>query len=211
MSDAERDPGKGSGSGKHGLWAWIKAKRIVLLCMAGAMFLGWASFGTWMSTIEYTNHTAFCIRCHVMKDTVYAEYTQSKHFKNEFGVVAGCPDCHVPQNSWIHEVGVKWKAGFELFDFIAGMNTVEKFTPIRPELAKKVWKHFADTNARECKRCHSYSNMVLEEQPGRAQRMHTEAVKTDANCVDCHKGITHKKFDVEEAATGAADGGFDVK
>ncbi|MDR3415604.1 MAG: NapC/NirT family cytochrome c [Nevskia sp.] len=183
---------------------------MLLTCMVAAMFVGWASFGAWMSTIEWTNHTEFCIRCHIMKDTVYEEYTQSKHFKNEFGVVAGCPDCHVPQNSWIHEVGVKWKAGFELFYYLTGINTLDKFNPLRPQLAKDVWKHFADTNARECKHCHYYNNMVLSEQPGRAQRMHTEAMSTNANCVDCHKGVTHKKFDVEEPAA-AADSGFDVK
>jgi cytochrome c5 len=34
--------------------------------------------------------------------------------------------------------------------------------------------------------------MVLEEQNPSARALHTEAMKTDANCLDCHKGIAHK-------------------
>jgi nitrate/TMAO reductase-like tetraheme cytochrome c subunit len=38
--------------------------------------------------------------------------------------------------------------------------------------------------------------------------MHQEAVKTDRNCVACHKGITHKNY--EEKKTEAAPTSFDV-
>lgn len=178
--------------------------------MLGAAAFGWGVFASWISVIEYTNHTEFCITCHVMKDTVYPEYKESKHFKNPFGVHAGCPDCHVPQYSWIAEAEAKVGTIKELYAFFfGGMSHVENFEKIRPELAKEVWAKFAATNARECRHCHDYSSMVFADQKPSAASTHQTAMTTNRNCVECHKGITHKSY--EEKVVEPAPTSFDVE
>jgi nitrate/TMAO reductase-like tetraheme cytochrome c subunit len=169
---------------------WVHWQLTLGFC--GAVFLGMVLTSIWVSVIEYTNHTSFCITCHVMGDTVYPEYQQSKHFKNPHGVVVGCPDCHVPQYSWPAELGAKIATWQELYAFfLRGINTAEAFTPERPKLAREVWAKFYATNARECRHCHDYNNMVFAEQSQAAQLIHPEALKTNANCLDCHKGVVH--------------------
>ena len=166
-----------------------------------------AGYGT---AVQYTNTLGFCAHtCHEMENTVYQEYMHSKHFKNEFGVVVACPQCHVPQNDWVHTMGHKFLATFELWDHWTGrVTTNEKFDEHRLELAKQVWKNFEETNARECKNCHAYSNMVLDDQRPSIRAQHTDAMKSDENCLDCHKGLVHKHVQ-EEAAP--APSSFDIQ
>ncbi len=183
---------------------------IVIVGVSVAVGLGMA--GAYGSVVDYTNSLNFCAHtCHEMEDTVYQEYTHSKHFKNEQGVVVVCSQCHVPQHSWPLTFGHKFMATFELWNhFVGGESQTKNFTPHRLALAKKVWASFAATNARECKACHKYSNMVLDDQRPSVRAQHVDAMKTDENCLDCHKGVTHKKFD-EPSAAPAGGGGFDIQ
>lgn len=183
--------------------------RILTALMAGGV-IGLVALGTWVTTIEHTNHTEFCITCHIMRDSVYQEYMHSAHYSNKFGVRVGCPDCHVPQYSWIDEVFAKVDTIGELYSFfLQGKDTAEALEKDRPELAKHVWAKFAATNARECKHCHNYSAMVAEEQKPSARVSHGDAMKIDQNCVECHKGLTHKP--VQAAAPVKDSDNFDVQ
>ena len=178
--------------------------------MLGCMFVGVGAFATWQTVIEHTNHTAFCITCHVMRDTVYQDYLKSSHYKNKFGVHVGCPDCHVPIYSWIDEAMEKVGTVGELYAFfVRGITTAEAFEPERAKLARHTWAKFEATNARECRHCHDYGNMIAEEQKPSARVSHADAAKTDRNCVQCHKGITHRLPAEEKSATPANDS-FDV-
>ncbi len=180
-----------------------------------AVGVGLDLVGGYATAVDYTSSLQFCAHtCHEMEKTVFEEYTHSKHYKNEQGVVVACAQCHVPQNNWPATFGHKFMATFELYNhFILGESDPAKFTPRRLELAKKVWAGFAATNARECKACHKYTNMLLEEQRPSIRAQHTDAMKTDENCLDCHKGITHKKFEDPSAAPAKAAGAsdFDVQ
>lgn len=145
-----------------------------------------------------------------MGDTVGVEYKKSSHYANQFGVHVGCPDCHVPQYDWIAEAGAKVLTVKELYAyFFQGMNKVENFEKIRPELAKSVWAKFEATNARECRHCHDYPNMVFDQQAPSARAMHTDAAARNENCVHCHKGITHKNYAEKPAAP--ANDSFEIK
>jgi nitrate/TMAO reductase-like tetraheme cytochrome c subunit len=188
---------------------WVFARKMFFGTLIAGGVLGWGVFATWITAVEYTSRTEFCLSCHVMADTVGAEYKESKHFKNQFGAHAGCPDCHVPQYDWIAEAQAKLATTGELYAyFFGGMSKAENFEKIRPQLAKDVWAKFEKTNARECRHCHDYGSMDYGEQKPSARAMHQEAVKTDRNCVACHKGITHKNY--EEKKTEAAPTSFDV-
>ena len=118
----------------------------------------------WVTAIGHTNHTEFCITCHVMADTVHVEFKTSSHDANKFGAHVGCPDCRVPQYSWFEEAKVKAAtvSGPHRF-FFKGMSEVEHFENIRPQPAQEVGDHFEVTNARECRRCHDHSTKTTDE------------------------------------------------
>ena len=204
---ATQVPGQMPKAPKWKEWLCRNWRALMFLVIGGV--LGWGVFATWVSAIEYTSRTEFCLTCHVMSETVGVEYKQSKHFKNQFGAHAGCPDCHVPQYNWLAETQAKIATTGELIAFFfGGMDKVENFSKIRPELAKEVWAKFENTNARECRHCHDYSSMVFEQQKPSAASMHQDAMKTNENCVACHKGITHHNY--EEKKAEPAPTNFDV-
>lgn len=156
--------------------------------------LGWGGFNT---VLEATNRMDFCISCHVMRDTVYAEYQQSAHFQNPSGVRATCPDCHVPRD-WTHKLVRKVQASGELFHWLTGsIDTAEKFAAKRHQLARREWDRMRESDSRECRNCHSFDAMAFHKQSIRAARAMRDAAKAGTQtCVDCHKAVAHKMPDI---------------
>ena len=175
------------------LRAFVRNKYLYLVVAGGSVIGGIVICAAYATVLDYTSSLHFCAdSCHEMHSTVYAEYTHSKHFKNAHGVVVVCADCHVPHHNWPATFATKFMATFELWNHVVDREyELKNFNPRRLILAKRVWAHFAADNAAECKACHKFANMVLEEQNPAARAMHTEAMKRDANCVECHEGITH--------------------
>lgn len=156
--------------------------------VAGIIF--WGGFNTVM---EATNRMKFCISCHEMKENVYQEYVGSIHDGNRSGVRAGCPDCHVPR-PWIHKVVRKIQASNEVFHKVMGtVATPEKFDAERLTMAKRVWVAMKSTDSRECRNCHDFETMEPSQQKPRAYQQHRNAMEKGNTCIDCHKGIVHKK------------------
>lgn len=154
--------------------------------------IGVIFWGAFNWAIELSNKEAFCISCHEMRSTVYAEYQGTIHDSNRSGVRAICSDCHVPKE-WIYKVKRKILATNELFHKIAGsVNTKEKFEAQRLEMAQRVWETMKATDSRECRNCHSTTGMALKKQKPRARAQHESAVEAGETCIDCHKGIAHK-------------------
>ena len=150
----------------------------------------WGGFNTAM---EATNTLEFCISCHEMRDTVYEEYKQTIHYSNRTGVRAVCSDCHVPKD-WAHKMARKVKASGEIWGKLAGtIDTPEKFDAKRLELATHEWDRMKKSDSRECRNCHSFDGMDTEKQKNRASKMHKIAQSDNKTCIDCHKGIAHKK------------------
>ena len=156
--------------------------------IAGILF--WGGFNTAM---EATNTLEFCISCHEMRDTVYQEYKQTIHYSNRTGVRAVCSDCHVPKD-WVHKMARKIQASQEVYGKIMGtIDTPEKFEAKRLELATHEWDRMKKAQSRECRNCHSFEGMDVEKQKARASKMHKIAQDDKKTCIDCHKGIAHKK------------------
>ncbi len=195
-----------------GIQAWVRDKFWYIVVAGSSVTVGLAVAAAYGAVIDYTHSLDFCAHtCHEMESTVYQEYVHSKHFRNEQGVVVVCADCHVPHNNWPATFATKVKASLELWPhFFGGMSNKATFEAHRYELAKQVWAHFAATNARECKGCHQYQNMVLEDQRPSVRAQHTDAMKSDENCLDCHKGLVHKKFD-DPAQTKPGSNNFDIQ
>ena len=174
----------------------------LIIFTAGIVF--WGGFNTAM---EATNTLDFCISCHEMESTVYQEYKHSVHFKNSSGVQAACPDCHVPKE-WFPKVIRKIEASVEVYHWLIGsIDTPEKFEAKRSVLAKKVWQTMKSTDSRECRNCHNFNSMELEQQGLFAQKKHRGALASgEKTCIDCHKGISHK---LPQEDSSVADVDFD--
>lgn len=159
----------------------------IAIFLAGVVF--WGGFNT---SVELTNTEEFCISCHVMEEYVYREYIQTIHYENPTGVRATCPDCHVPRD-WVHKVARKVRASNELFHWLKGtIATREKFDARRIQLARVVWKVMKETDSRECRNCHGFDYMALNDQGPVAARKHREANEEGRTCIECHISIAHK-------------------
>ncbi len=191
MTDQSSNPGA-----SDSLWAKLKrpsARYSVLSLLVVGFFAGiffWGGFNTGM---EATNTLEFCIGCHEMRDNVYQEYKQTIHYSNRTGVRAICSDCHVPKD-WTHKMIRKVQASKEVWGKLTGsIDTKEKFEAKRLELARHEWARMKANDSRECRNCHSFDGMNVEAQKKRASKQHGYAIEDNMTCIDCHKGIAHKK------------------
>ena len=157
------------------------------------MLLGVLFWGGFNTAMEATNTETFCISCHEMKDNVYMEYQETIHYNNRTGVRATCPDCHVPKD-WTHKMIRKVQASREVWGKLTGtIDTREKFEAKRLKLARSEWARMKASDSRECRNCHSFDGMNIEKQKLRASKMHKIGQDEKKTCIDCHKGIAHKK------------------
>ncbi|MCB2100313.1 MAG: NapC/NirT family cytochrome c [Rhodobacterales bacterium] len=178
-------------------WFWKPTSRygwggiLIVGGVAGVLF--WGAFNTFM---EYTNTLEFCVSCHEMEQTVYAEYKESVHYRNAAGVRAVCSDCHVPK-PWVPKLVRKVQASNELFHKVMGtIDTPEKFEAKRLELARHVWASMEASDSRECRNCHAYETMDFHKQRKKSREQMEKAMKEGDTCISCHKGIAHKMPDM---------------
>ena len=171
--------------------SWYGLGLLVVGGVAGVIF--WGGFN-W--ALELTQKESFCISCHEMRDTPFAELKKTIHFKNPAGVTAICSDCHVPKQ-WIYKVIRKIKASREVYYHLTGyVDTPEKFKAHRLELAKRVWATMEGNDSRECRNCHEITSMDFAKQSGRASAQHQNSIKDHETCITCHKGIAHHKPEI---------------
>ena len=157
------------------------------------MIVGVIFWGGFNTAMEATNTLTFCISCHEMEENVYVEYEKTTHYSNRSGVRASCSDCHVP-DPWVHKVVRKIQASKELLHKVLGtIDTPEKFDNNRLDMAMNVWEAMKATDSRECRNCHDFGSMNPADQKGRARKQHINGMQAGNTCIDCHKGIAHKK------------------
>ncbi|MCW8987839.1 MAG: NapC/NirT family cytochrome c, partial [Gammaproteobacteria bacterium] len=173
------------------------SRKVMLGTTVGAalffMIVGVIFWGGFNTSMEVTNTMDFCISCHEMEENVYKEYQKTIHYTNRSGVRATCSDCHVPR-PWIHKVVRKIQASNEVLHKVLGsIDTPEKFDAKRLTLAKNVWHAMKDTDSRECRNCHNFDSMKPEDQKKRSRKQHAAGMADGSTCIDCHKGIAHKK------------------
>ncbi|MCW8963779.1 MAG: NapC/NirT family cytochrome c [Gammaproteobacteria bacterium] len=181
-----------------GIWQKKLAKFSPLVLLIAGVVFGIIFWGGFNTAMEATNTMEFCISCHEMKDNVYKEYKETIHYKNPAGVRVSCSDCHVPK-PWVYKVVRKIKASQELYHWALGSyDTPEKFNKHRWTMANRVWDAMKSTDSRECRNCHSFEGMDLDEQDKSARKKHARALEEGETCIDCHKGIAHEEPDEPE-------------
>ena len=193
---AGSDDGSSGGGAISRLWRWLRRPSGTITVLT-LLVVGFASgvvfWGGFNTVIEATNTEQFCISCHEMRDNVYAEYQQTIHYSNRTGVRAVCSDCHVPKD-WTHKMIRKVQASRELYGKVMGtIDTKEKFEAKRLELARHEWARMKAADSRECRNCHAFESMNTESQKPRAKKAHELGQRDKQTCIDCHKGIAHKK------------------
>jgi cytochrome c-type protein NapC len=165
----------------------------IVLGTIAAMVVGASMLGGFGAVIAHTNTLGFCTSCHEMADNNYAEYKDTIHSRNRTGVKAICSDCHVPHDVvglLVHKAGALRDL---MYHFEGTIDTREKFTAHRLEMAKKVWLHMKETDSRECRSCHDRAAMAPDMQGRTAQKQHQQLDNgSGATCIDCHFGIAHK-------------------
>ncbi|MEJ2118044.1 MAG: NapC/NirT family cytochrome c [Alphaproteobacteria bacterium] len=176
------------------MWFWLPSARWARGTIFGVgAFAGVIFWGGFNTAMEYTNTLDFCVSCHEMRSTVFQEYKKSVHYQNASGVRVICSDCHVPKD-WTAKLIRKIKATNELYhNLIGSIDTTEKFDAKRLELAKRVWASMKASDSRECRNCHSYKAMAFHKQSRRGSQKMREAYERGETCIECHKGIAHKK------------------
>lgn len=183
-------------SGRRARWhAFLRPSTrtgVAAIFIAG-LIGGILSVGGYSGVMEYTSTMDFCISCHEMRDTVYQEYKTTVHYANRSGVRVTCPDCHVPKPFFAKLVR-KIGAVNDLYQAVLGtVDTPEKFEAKRLILAERVWTGMVQSDSRECRTCHSFEAMASHKQTARAQEKMQEAMKNGQTCIECHKGIAHKR------------------
>ncbi|MDX2507082.1 MAG: NapC/NirT family cytochrome c [Gammaproteobacteria bacterium] len=184
-----------------------KSQRLFSRKYAGSIilifFAGVVSFAGFNSILAYTNETEFCTSCHSMKVNL-EELKQTLHYKNASGVQATCSDCHVP-TEFFPKIKAKILAYKDVLHEVLGtIDTPEKYEAYRWEMASSVWKKMRANDSRECRNCHDYDNMALEEQGRQARKKHPRAQLKGQTCIDCHKGIAHEEPDEPDEEDAAA-------
>jgi nitrate/TMAO reductase-like tetraheme cytochrome c subunit len=177
--------------------AFVRSRAKLILLAGAGVAAGIFLTAGYATVTEITTSQQLCAHaCHEMERTVYADYVKSRHHTNKSGTIVTCAECHLPQGDWPRRLGHQVTALSRVWGHYVDREYLPgRFEARRPELAKKVLQGFADTNARECKACHAYAVMILAEESATAQRDHATAMKTDANCLDCHKSLTHQRQD----------------
>ena len=194
MAGSDGESGRGGALSR--LWRWLRRPSgtiSVLSLLAVGIASGVVIWGGFNTVVEATNTESFCISCHEMRDNVYAEYKKTIHYSNRTGVRAVCADCHVPRD-WTHKMIRKVQATKELYGKVMGtIDTKEKFEAKRLELARSEWKRMKAADSRECRNCHGFESMNAEAQKPRARKAHELGQRDGQTCIDCHKGIAHRK------------------
>lgn len=173
----------------------VSAKRLgvtAAVFAAGVLFTFLFNAG-----LAYTNTTEFCTSCHSMQWNK-AEWEDSMHYSNYSGVRVGCADCHVPKQFFPKMYAKVMAYKDVLHEILGTIDTQEKFEARRWEMANRVWAKMKATDSRECRNCHSWEAMALDEQDKVARKKHGRARDEGKTCIDCHKGVAHELPDKPE-------------
>ena len=164
--------------------------RKTLLLLAAGIAIGLVGLLAFEGTLHATSTDRFCTSCHEMEIPL-AQLQQTSHFSNSSGVVAGCSDCHVPQE-FIPKMARKIEAAREVWGSFTGIiDTPEKYQAHAPAMKEREIARLKANDSRECRNCHNAERMLSVIQSSKAQRFHRALAANRKTCIDCHAGIAH--------------------
>ena len=125
---------------------FVRSNLKIIVVAGVSVLVGIGLAAGYATALDYTSSLNFCAHtCHEMESTVFQEYMQSKHYKNEQGVVVVCAQCHVPHDNWPAVLGRKAMRA-RAVDALRGLRAARvpmasrgPFKQRRFDLAKRVW------------------------------------------------------------------------
>ncbi len=180
-------------------------------------------------TVHYNNQSgvqATCSDCHVPKQFIPKVQAKIIAAKDVFHWVLGtiepdetqlvsssesgsCPDKFIPvkpgSDLCVPNYGEAYSE--DMGDEAAERREIalKKYEAYRWNMASRVWAKMKATDSRECRNCHDFENMNLDEQDRSARKKHGRATEKGQTCIDCHKGIAHIEPDEPEEEEDQAD------
>jgi len=190
--------------GKLGKWKTAllspSARWSVAFLVGIGMLAGMVAVVGFNHSLEATSTDEFCLSCH-NHAIPYADYQQTVHYKNEYGVSAGCADCHL-QQEFLPKMKRKLEAAREVWGHVTGViDTEEKYLAHRPMMKQRELARFHASDSATCRSCHDVERMALAQQSPKARRDHAR-LGEGKTCVDCHEDAGHA---VVAEASGADD------
>lgn len=177
---------------------WSPSRYTLGTLILVGFIVGVLFWGGLHTAMNMSSKMEFCISCHEMKETPYAEYLESPHYANASGVRATCADCHIARSKtpigWYYFIQAKIMAAKDVWHHLLGtIDTKEKYEQHRWKMANAVWKQMKERDSRACRNCHDFTAMDLSEQDRLANRKHRRAWEKGQTCIDCHTGIAHEE------------------
>lgn len=181
-----------SGNRLQRLWRELRSPSShwsILSLAGGGLLVGAFGIVALNIALHATRSTEFCATCHAQNAVI--DWKQSSHYSNRTGFVAGCADCHVPQNLFLRMVREMRVPGEILSHFSGTISTPEKYDAHRLAMAEIEWARLRRNNSQECRDCHHPGLMTDKEKPY-VSDAHKTALSSGQTCIECHKGVAHK-------------------
>lgn len=188
--------------------SWRSVRFWVRRSTIGLLLLGMLAGATGLLVAEEVDvrfsSERFCTSCHTMRETVFREYQESKHYQTATGVRASCSNCHVSKRLlpalWDHFLGSRML----ITELTRDPSKPEWFEARRAAVAEGVRLQMLGDNSKNCRTCHVMA--AIQPTKNRGQAQHREAVaKGNSNCIACHYNLVHKEVPVSDAFTKAAE------
>lgn len=177
------------GPGKTTSWlASFPRRRLIGCVLILFILIGGGLFAGFNTLVHSTSTDSFCLSCHEMKVNILTDgFKNSIHVTNRTGVKVACADCHIPEE-FLPKMVRKAHAMKEVWGHLTGViDTPEKFSAHRGEMAKNEWARMKANDSQECRACHDVSKLTKKFMSPFHKASHEEG----QTCIDCHKGIAH--------------------
>ncbi|MBK6286564.1 MAG: NapC/NirT family cytochrome c [Gammaproteobacteria bacterium] len=175
-------------------------RRLIAVVLALGVVIGIVGVAVFNFSLAATSTDEFCLGCH-NHAIPYARHQLTVHYKNEFGVVPGCSDCHV-QHDFLPKMQRKMEAAREVWGHFRGViDTDEKYLAHQPEMKERELARFRSSDSATCRSCHNVERMDLEAQSPKARRDHAK-LGQGKTCVDCHEDAGHAVASEEASKSG---------
>lgn len=150
---------------------------------------------------HYTSTESFCgTSCHAMKSYIAdsPKYQNSSHRKNSAGIQASCKDCHLPREL-VAETIAHIKSGTKdiYSSMVNDFSDPAVWKSKRSHLAEHVRNEMMDNDSKNCRYCHSTSEMRSDRE--RINRRHELAETNGISCIGCHYNLVHDPIPPTEA------------
>jgi cytochrome c-type protein NapC len=177
------------------VWAMPRRKWLLGIPLGGVLFfaLGLLFYAGTGKFLEATSTPTFCSNaCHEMTAFAVPSWQKSAHYKNPFGVQAGCGNCHEPGPA-IPMLIRRFQALAEIWGHETGeIDTQARFDAQKTRMARHVWAYMKANDSRECRACHNAAAWDLSAQDPSARKKHEQMQASGKTCIDCHKGVVHE-------------------